>query len=149
MLQAPQDSRIVSDPILKATSAWFCQRMLVLDNAGKVVVNLVLETAGYHFHSLARPVFKGETGEKYFDTHAEADEHHKDVGVELLEGFTPDTYEQLYGVLEESYDMLEALTQRIFELATAEESERVGVELRASEIREILPSPAQSRRSHG
>jgi hypothetical protein len=148
MLQTPQDSRIVSDPVLKATSSWFCQQMLVLDNAGKVVVNLVLETAGYHFHSLAAPVFKGEAGEKYFDTHAEADEHHKDIGVELLEGLHPDTYELLYRVLEDSYDMLEALTQRIFELATADAGGRVDA-ARASEIREIMPTLSEGRRSHG
>ncbi|HVJ15542.1 MAG TPA: hypothetical protein VM686_08875 [Polyangiaceae bacterium] len=148
MLPARQ-LKITADPILKATSSWFCQQMLVLDNAGKLVVNLALETAAYHVFNLGRRLFRGSAGEGYFDTHAEADEHHKDMGVELLDGLHPDTYEQLYGVLEDSYDMIEAVTHRIFELATADEMDGLGVTPRASEIREIMPVQPEKQRSHG
>jgi hypothetical protein len=149
MLRMPEDPRIATDAILKATSGWFCHQMMVLDNAGKAVVNLVLETAGYHFHSLASPVFRGDEGETYFDTHAEADEHHKDIGVDLLEGLRPDTYRELYDVLESSWNMLEAVTQRIFELVTVAESEAGSATPRSSEIRGILPALSERKRNHG
>lgn len=150
MLRASQNPTIFNDPVLKATSLWFTHQMLVMDNVGKAVVNLVLETAGYHFHSLATPVFKGDEGAEYFGTHAEADEHHKDVGVELLGGQHPDTYLRLHGVLEDSWNMLEAVTQRIFELVGTEQPVASELDVRASDIREISGGHRQEhRRSHG
>jgi mannose-6-phosphate isomerase-like protein (cupin superfamily) len=118
MLKVPYDARIFADPTLLATLSWFCRQMLIVDNVGKTVVNLVLETAGYHFHSLAKPVFEQDEGRPYFDAHAEGDEIHKDMGLELLEKQHPLTYRRLLELLDDSYDMFEAVTQRIFELVT-------------------------------
>jgi mannose-6-phosphate isomerase-like protein (cupin superfamily) len=122
LLRSPESKRIFTDPVLLATSTWFAHQMLILDNAGKAVVNLVLETAGYHFHSLAKPVFEGDEAQTFFDTHAEADEHHKDVGVELLEGHTPEGYVRLQRVLEESWDAFGAMSQRIVDLVQQDEA---------------------------
>lgn len=116
MLEASEDPRIFADPTLQATLSWFCHQMLILDNAGKAVLNLVLETAGYHFHSLAKPVFEQDEGQVYFDTHAEGDETHKDMGVELLEKQHAETYRDLLRLLDDGYDMLDAVTQRIYDL---------------------------------
>lgn len=120
LLDECTNRRVLSDPVLKAVSTWFCHRMLVLDNVEKAVVNLVLESAGYYLGALAGPGFEGHHGEKFFHDHAEADADHKDVGAQLLEGQRPETYERLERVLDASWDMLEAMTRRIAFLVEAE-----------------------------
>jgi mannose-6-phosphate isomerase-like protein (cupin superfamily) len=112
LLSVSRHARVWGDPILKATSSWFCHQMLVLDNAGKAVVNLVLETAGFHFHTLAAPVFSEDVSAHYFNVHAEEDEHHKEVAVDLLRGEHPETYRRLSKVLEHTWDMFDTLTRR-------------------------------------
>ena len=116
MLEPSDDPRIFADPTLHATLSWFCHQMLILDNVGKVILNLVLETAGYHFHTLAKPLFEQDEGQVYFDTHAEGDEAHMDMGRELLEHQHPSTYEHLLQLLDNGYDIFDAVTQRIFDL---------------------------------
>jgi quercetin dioxygenase-like cupin family protein len=116
LLKVSGSSSIARDPRLLATSAWFCHQMLVLDNAEKAAVNLVLETAGYYLGTLAGPLFSGQESSGYFDTHAEDDAHHKDVGIRLLEGLHPQTYGRLQRVLDSSWDMLEAMTRRFAHL---------------------------------
>jgi hypothetical protein len=112
LLTVSGKSPIARDPILRATSSWFCHQMLVLDNAEKAVVNLVLESAGYYLGTLAGPQFAGEESEAYFDTHSEADEHHKELGLNLLENLSPQEYVRLQQVLDSSWDMLDAMTRR-------------------------------------
>jgi hypothetical protein len=97
--------------------------MLTLDNAGKTLVNLVLETSGYHFHTLAKPVFASAESADYFDAHAEADETHMELGLELLANQHPDVYRQLLELLEDSWDMLETVTNRFAELVDLEADE--------------------------
>lgn len=123
MLHVAGNQRISRDPILRATSVWFSHQMLKLDNAGKAVVNLVLETSGYHFHTLAKPVFADGNSATYFAAHAEADEQHMDLGVDLLAGLHPDTYRRLLELLDESWDMLQTVTTRFAELVALEVSE--------------------------
>lgn len=121
LMKAGGDPVVVGDPRLQATLSWFCYQMLVLDNAGKAIINLVLESGGYHFHNLAKPAFMGDDVEEYFSTHAEDDERHQDLGLELLEGLEPGTYRVLQLVLNEAWDMLGATTQRILELVRREQ----------------------------
>ena len=120
LLRVSGNPRISRDPILRATSVWFSHQMLKLDNAGKAVVNLVLETSGYYFHTLAKPVFADGHSATYFAAHAEADEEHMDLGVELLAGLHPDTYRRLLELLDESWDMLQTVTTRFAELVALE-----------------------------
>lgn len=120
LLKVEGRERILRDPILRAASSWFSHRMLTLDNAGKTVVNLVLETSGYHFHNLAKPVFVDIDCGNYFEAHAEADETHMELGIDLLANQHPDVYRQLLRILEDSWDMLETVTNRFAELAELE-----------------------------
>ena len=113
LLDVTRDPRAFGDPVLKAASAWFCHRMTVLDNVDKAVVNLVLETGGYHLGRLAGPLFEGHAGASFFHTHSEADLHHQEVGAELLRNQTPETYERLADVLDSSWEMLDVMTSRI------------------------------------
>ncbi len=104
---------VQTDPVLRATSTWFCHQMLVLDNVDKIVVNLVLETAGYHLGTLAGPLFEGHEAESFFHTHGEADAGHMNLGVELLDGQPEQTYRRLIALADKSWDMLGAMTERI------------------------------------
>jgi hypothetical protein len=98
--------------VLRAMSSWFCHQMLVLDNAEKAVVTLALETGGYYFGTLSMPLFEGDSAQRYFDTHAEDDAHHKDLSIQLLEGLHPHTYVRLQRVLDSTWDMIDAMTSR-------------------------------------
>jgi hypothetical protein len=123
LLKVEGREQILRDPILRAASSWFSHRMLTLDNAGKTVVNLVLETSGYHFHTLAKPIFADIDCGNYFEAHAEADETHMELGIDLLANQHPDVYRQLFQILEDSWDMLETVTNRFAELADLEADE--------------------------
>ena len=116
LLRVSGDACVTGDPILKATSAWFCHQMLVLDNAGKAVVHLMLETAGHDFHTLAMSVFSADESAHYFKTHAEDDERHRNLAVHLLRDQHPLTYPRLHKVLEDSWDMFDAMSSRIAKL---------------------------------
>jgi quercetin dioxygenase-like cupin family protein len=133
------------DPILYATSSWFAHQMLSLDNAGKAVIHLVLETGGYYFHSAASSVFAGDEGEEYFVTHSEDDDMHRRMVVTLLEGQHPETYKRLLQVLRDAWDMLDAMTGRT--AALVEEARRTGPqESLVSDVRELAPSAAAARK---
>jgi hypothetical protein len=123
LLEVAGNRRIFGDPILRATSCWFSHQMLTLDNAGKTVVNLVLETSGYHFHNLAKPVFASADSSHYFELHAEADEGHMELGMDLLTDLHPDVYRRLLDILEDSWNMMETVTTRFAELIELEVAE--------------------------
>jgi hypothetical protein len=122
LLEVSRDPRAFGDPVLKAASSWFCHQMVVLDNIDKAVVNLVLETAGYHLGMLAGPLFEGHEGDKFFRTHSEADAHHQEVGAQLLEGQTPETYARLATTLDASWDMLNVMTSSIARIIQSNET---------------------------
>jgi hypothetical protein len=103
------------DPVLQATTTWFCNQMFVLDDLDKTVVNLVLGTASNHLHQLSELVFGGDVREKHLASHG-LDREHEKLGLHLLENQPPQVYQRLAAVLERSWDMFEALTGRIFEL---------------------------------
>jgi mannose-6-phosphate isomerase-like protein (cupin superfamily) len=121
LLKVSGRSRAAVDPILRATSAWFCHQMLVLDNSSKAIVNLVLETAGYYFHTLASPVFASDESADYFHAHAESDEQHKEICVGLVKDLHPENYRQLHRALEHTWDMFDVMTRRIAHLVELEE----------------------------
>ncbi len=116
LLPVSGTSWVAKDAVLRAMSSWFCHQMLVLDNAEKAVVNLVLETGGYYLGTLSMPLFEGDVSQRYFDTHAEDDAHHKELSAALLEGLHPHTYVRLQRVLDASWDMVDAMTQRFAHL---------------------------------
>jgi mannose-6-phosphate isomerase-like protein (cupin superfamily) len=113
LLEVTRDPRAFGDPVLKAASSWFCHQMVVLDNIDKAVVNLVLETGGFYLGTLAEPVFEGHEGSTFFHTHSEADAGHQEVGAEMLQNQTPETYARLAKTLDASWDMLDTMTTRI------------------------------------
>ncbi|HEY2512334.1 MAG TPA: cupin domain-containing protein [Polyangiaceae bacterium] len=119
LLKVEGDARIARDPQLVATSTWFTHQLFVLDNASKVTLNIAMETAGYHFHVLAKSVFAQDESSHYFDVHAEADELHKELGVELLRDQHPETYPRLRQAVDDGWDMIEAMMSRMAALVEA------------------------------
>ena len=113
LLEVTRDPRVFGDPVLKAVSSWFCHQMMVLDNVDKAMVNLVLETGGFYLGTLAGPAFEGHAGSTFFHTHSESDAAHQEVGAQMLENQTPDTYARLAETLDASWDMLDSMTSRI------------------------------------
>jgi mannose-6-phosphate isomerase-like protein (cupin superfamily) len=120
LLKVKGDPRATMDPVLRATANWFPHKMLTLDNAGKAVVHLVLETAGNYFHTLAKPVFAEDECSEYFVKHAEVDERHQELAHQLLAGHHPDAYERLALVLEDSWNMFAAMSSRVAQLVELE-----------------------------
>jgi mannose-6-phosphate isomerase-like protein (cupin superfamily) len=141
----PSGEGRVFDAVLHATSSWFVHQMLMLDNAGKAIIHLVLESGGYFFHTAASSVFAGDQAEEYFVTHAEDDDAHRHVVLGLLEGHHPETYKRLTSVLEDAWNMLDAMTQRTVELVEQTRIETVHEPLH-SDVREIGALPAVKRR---
>ena len=118
LLKVSGTSAVTKDAQLRAMSSWFCHQMLVLDNAEKAVVNLVLETGAYYVCTLSQPLFEGHESQNFFDTHAEDDAHHKELSVGLLGGLHPHVYARLQNVLDSTWNMVDAMTQRLAHLIT-------------------------------
>ena len=121
LLKVKTMSRATTDPVLRASSVWFCHQMLLLDNSGKAIINLVLETAGYHFHTLASNVLAADESADYFKIHAEDDEAHMEMGLDSLGDLHPENYRRLHDILERAWDMFEVMTGRIAYLVKLEE----------------------------
>jgi len=120
LLSVKKNPRAFMDPVLRATATWFTHQLMVLDNADKAILNIALETAGYYFHTLAAPVFVGDESSQYFDIHAEADELHKELGIDLLKDAPPKQFKRLYRVLDEGWDMIDAMLGRMARLVELE-----------------------------
>jgi hypothetical protein len=121
LLTVTDNRKAPADAVLRATCSWFCHQMLMLDNVGKaVLVHLVLETAGYHFHTLAKPVLAADVSAGYFAAHSEADDEHKDAVLDVLQGLHPRTYQRLEQIVEDGWNMFDAMTRRIVHLVELE-----------------------------
>lgn len=121
LLSVPATRRAPGDAVLVATSNWFCHQMLMLDNVEKaVLIHLVVETAGFHFHTLASPVLASDVSGDYFAAHSEADDDHKDSVLDQLRGLHPRTYRRLQRIVEDGWNMFDAMTRRIVHLVELE-----------------------------
>jgi quercetin dioxygenase-like cupin family protein len=108
----------VWDPILEAASSWFASSMLTLDNAEKaVLVHMVLEAASSTFMAEAQPVLDSYGAMSYFSLHNEADDDHVAMAEDVLRGLPAKTYQRLFTVQEQGWQMLNALCARIAELS--------------------------------
>ncbi|MDF1758058.1 MAG: hypothetical protein P1U74_07145 [Legionellaceae bacterium] len=106
------------DPILDACSCWFSWKMLTLDNAEKtLLVHLVLEASANIFFVKAHNIMVKYDETDYFKIHAEVDEHHSTMGLELLRDLREVDYQALAKVQSEGWDMLNAVCNRISEIS--------------------------------
>ncbi|GAA2894739.1 hypothetical protein GCM10010517_59440 [Streptosporangium fragile] len=103
------------DPVVAAASAWFVDRMTISTADERIVLaHLVLEGSGLVFLGTASAVY-GESG--YFGLHSEADQEHLELGYRALgerAGWRP---EDVRRVLDEGWQVMTALCDRIAERA--------------------------------
>ncbi len=114
----PCEAPELSDPVMRATLAWFTHQMLVRDNAEKaVLVHLVLEAAAEAFFTkdTTRQVFSAAGAIDYYAAHLD-DDQHRDLGAQLLAGLHPLAYRRLHRTLEDGWDMFDAMGDRLAEL---------------------------------
>jgi hypothetical protein len=110
----------IDDAVFEAIVTWFSYQMVVLDNVERTaLMHLVLEVAGDHFHAVAAPYLREKVRSGYFDVHAELDAGHANMGVELLDGLGPATYQRLAGIVDRGWDMMEATFERVSQLIEA------------------------------
>ncbi len=101
------------DPILHATSMWFCNQMIILDNLEKTaLVHLVLELSGTYYHEMAKKKL-GREAPDYYEVHTEVDDIHAQMGADLLRGQPAEVYRRLHNVIDKGWSMLDAMTQRV------------------------------------
>lgn len=107
----------VWDPILVAVSTWFVHQMQVLDNIEKaVIMHLVLEKTGDYYHSLGSKTLSRHMQSNYYETHAELDDDHTSMVLDLLPGYPEFTYQRLSRLLQESWMMMYTMVDRVHEL---------------------------------
>lgn len=109
------------DPILAAVCTWFVHQMQVLDNIEKaVVMHLVLEKTGDFYHSLANKNLSQHVKSDYYEVHAEHDEDHSSMILDLLPGYPDFVYQRLNKLLDESWRMMFTMVDRVYELVMKE-----------------------------
>ena len=107
------------DPILETSAAWFSWKMLALDNIEKtLLIHLVLETSANIFFKKADEVMQRYKTTQYFAIHAENDEHHQALGMDLLKDCSPRTYKTLAIVQQQGWEILINTCNRIAELSS-------------------------------
>jgi hypothetical protein len=107
------DAFATGDPILRAISTWYRHQVLTLDEAGKTVLGIVLETTGYYLGVLAGPVLAHPSAQHAFDTPAEREARQREAFSRFPLSERPHTYGHLHTVLEDAWDMLDQATTRI------------------------------------
>ena len=91
--------------------------MFIRDNIEKtVLVHLVLELSGDFYHDLAKNIFNEEVSSEYFNIHAELDEFHANMGVDLLDELNANDYQYLHEVSSQGWQMLKVMIDRTYQL---------------------------------
>ena len=115
-----KDREPIWDPILEACSCWFSWQMLSLDNSEKtVLVHMVLEASAHLFFIQAHRVMRQYAETDYFKIHADVDEHHETMGLDLLTGLRDLDYQRLSEVQQQGWAMLNTACCRMAELTQA------------------------------
>lgn len=102
------------DPILEACSSWFCWKIFTLDNYEKsFLIHFILESSADIFFRKADQVMQQYQSTTYFHTHAENDDRHAEMGMELIRGLSKRSYSNLLELQKEGWDVLLSLCNRI------------------------------------
>jgi hypothetical protein len=107
-------SLVATDLALSAMSSWFCRQMLDTEHAGKLVMNLVLHTGGSYMAALATPMFEDEPTRRRLEAYAAG--VNDDSNAAQLEGLHAQAYTPLCRLLNASWDLVDAMTQRFAQL---------------------------------
>lgn len=115
LLMADRDDRPPFwDSILDAQAAWFAWKMLTLNQEEKtVLMHLVLEASANIFFREAHMIMQKYKETDYFKTHAEVDEEHEKMGVQLLQNIDEDRFRRLLEVQQKGWEVLNSICERI------------------------------------
>ncbi len=114
LLANRENKHVIKDPILHASSSWFCYQMFVLDNIEKTaLIHLILETGGSYYGNWAKEKVGKNVHSNYFDIHGEGDDEHAQMGKKLLKGQDALTYRRLHQVIDKGWEMLNIMLNRI------------------------------------
>ena len=92
--------------------------MFTLDNEEKtVLLHLVLEASANVFFQSAHQAMTAYKETDYFKKHADADEKHEKMGLELLLQLSSEKYRRLLEVQKQGWEMINVVCNRIAELA--------------------------------
>jgi hypothetical protein len=122
LLATRKNKHAIKDPILHASSSWFCYQMFVLDNIEKTaLIHLILETGGSYYGNWAKQKVGKDVHSNYFDIHGEGDDEHAEMGKKLLKGQDSHTYQRLHQVIDKGWEMLNIMLNRIAFLTNQED----------------------------
>lgn len=114
------------DPVLEACSSWFTWKMFTSDNDEKIViVNLVLESSANIFFQEAHKVMSKFQETEYFAKHAELDQAHEELGLELLDNLSDKKLSQMATLQSQAWDILITLCNRIAKIVLNNEIKSV------------------------
>lgn len=117
LLKQRDDYEELFDPILAGVGVWFVHQMSVLDNVEKTaVMHLVVEMAGDYYHSVADERLSRYLKSDYYAIHAEHDEDHCQMGLELMRGYPPFVHKRLKKLIRESWSMMYTMLDRVHAL---------------------------------
>lgn len=106
----------IRDALMEAFTGWFAYQMYVLDDVEKAAITyLVLERAKRALLKRAAPALEQYVGSAYFKAAAETEDP-LSIGTDLLRNESPKTYVRLRRVIEESWDMIGAMSNRVVTL---------------------------------
>lgn len=104
----------VWDPILEASASWFTWKMMTLDNDEKtILVHFVLESSACVFFEAAHKVMTQYSETDYFEIHAEADEEHEKMAIDILQNIPPSKMERLCLIQAQGWSMLNTVCDQI------------------------------------
>lgn len=108
----------LKDPILQAVSDWFPWKMISLNEEEKtVLVHLVIEASATIFYeNIPSFIAKSSSCDKHFSVHQKLDEAHENLGNSLLERLDAQTYDRLFLVQKEGWEMIGQVFERIYVL---------------------------------
>lgn len=122
LLEDRKNKKDLWDPILESCSSWFIWKMFTSDNDEKIVlVNFVLEASANVFFQEAHKVMSKFRETEYFSRHAELDQSHEELGIELLEDLTPTKQKQLQMLQYQGWDILTTMCDRIATIVSNQE----------------------------
>ncbi|AZZ96143.1 cupin domain-containing protein [Pseudoalteromonas sp. R3] len=109
----------IFDPVLEATSSWFCSILNRLSDMQKLVlIHLVVEASATVFYKHVAPVMSETQHSRHFHEHDDGDHEHVKMGYDFVRRQTPSLSEAegLLEIQEQGWSMLMSVMSRIADL---------------------------------
>ena len=108
-----KDAPKMWDPILEASTSWFNYQNQIVDDPKRVLmVSMVLEKCATKFYGNFANVLEGELSSKHIENHCEADPHHENLGLDLIEDLCEYRLEEFIDFINQAWIMMHLYIQR-------------------------------------